>query len=457
MLFVSHANPEDNEFSLWLALRLAAEGYPVWCDLTQLLGGERFWSDIETAIRDRSAKFLFVLSRSSNQKNGPLDELHLALSTARSKELEDFVIPLWIDDLPSSEFNVRLGPLNAIRFQEGWAEGLAQLLRKLRASGVEVDSRFGPAAVGAWWLENVSASRGLKNEAERLTSNFYGLLDAHLHVYRPAPAEGLPPMDPAVPCETSRGLLATFAPPDVVLADHPSLQLVDSIHLDGNARTSPSPPAGWGYGDLRRSITALLNLHWRWFVERCGLRHYSFAHGQPAVYHTLGGLGLARVPFPSPAEPTLTRARQLMGYKTVASGQGEAKRRYWHFGLEARAETELAYGYVMKPRVVFSDDGHSVWNDDNRLHRARRSQCKGWWNDKWRDLIQAAVTVLRGDSEVLDLSAAGAPLQVAAAPTIVTTSVSYSEPSTVLDDAEDLDEDERPTLEVDDDDGDWDA
>ena len=47
MVFVSHANPEDNEFARWLALRLAGEGFPVWCDLTELLGGEDFWKDAE--------------------------------------------------------------------------------------------------------------------------------------------------------------------------------------------------------------------------------------------------------------------------------------------------------------------------------------------------------------------------------------------------------------------------
>jgi len=51
MIFVSHANPEDNLFTRWLALRLAREGYPVWSDLTKLLGGEDFWRDIEVAIR----------------------------------------------------------------------------------------------------------------------------------------------------------------------------------------------------------------------------------------------------------------------------------------------------------------------------------------------------------------------------------------------------------------------
>ncbi|MBZ5503834.1 MAG: toll/interleukin-1 receptor domain-containing protein [Acidobacteriia bacterium] len=41
-VLISHAT-EDNEFTLWLALQLAKEGYRVWCDLTKLLGGENFW------------------------------------------------------------------------------------------------------------------------------------------------------------------------------------------------------------------------------------------------------------------------------------------------------------------------------------------------------------------------------------------------------------------------------
>src|SRR6266404_4768498 len=97
MVFVSHANPEDNLFTRWLALRLAREGYPVWCDLTKLLGGEDFWRDIEAAIRGRTAKFLFVLSKTSNQKQGTLMELAVARKVG--KNIHDFVIPLRIDDI----------------------------------------------------------------------------------------------------------------------------------------------------------------------------------------------------------------------------------------------------------------------------------------------------------------------------------------------------------------------
>lgn len=77
-IFVSHASSEDNEITLWLALRLAREGYPVWCDLTKLLGGEDFWVDAERVLRERTVKFLFVLSRISNQKAGTLKEQALA-------------------------------------------------------------------------------------------------------------------------------------------------------------------------------------------------------------------------------------------------------------------------------------------------------------------------------------------------------------------------------------------
>ena len=70
MVFVSHVNPEDNGFARWLALQLANEGYPVWCDLTRLLGGAKFWEDIQNAISNHTVKFLFALSRPSNAKSG---------------------------------------------------------------------------------------------------------------------------------------------------------------------------------------------------------------------------------------------------------------------------------------------------------------------------------------------------------------------------------------------------
>ena len=67
-IFISHATPNDNQFSLWLALRLMSLGYEVWCDLLSLSKGGDFWSEIETQIRLNTFKFLLVQSKISNSR-----------------------------------------------------------------------------------------------------------------------------------------------------------------------------------------------------------------------------------------------------------------------------------------------------------------------------------------------------------------------------------------------------
>ena len=62
-IFISHATPEDNEFTIWLASRLELLGYKVWIDKKELLGGETFWEIIESAIKINATKFLLVYSK----------------------------------------------------------------------------------------------------------------------------------------------------------------------------------------------------------------------------------------------------------------------------------------------------------------------------------------------------------------------------------------------------------
>jgi hypothetical protein len=124
IVFVSHANPEGNAFARWLSLKLAALGYRVWSDVTKLLGGEDFWRDIEPIIRDSTVKVLYVLSRASNHKEGALRELRVADAVRKVEKLNDFIIPLRIDDLPHSEINIEIGRLNVIELAESWATGL---------------------------------------------------------------------------------------------------------------------------------------------------------------------------------------------------------------------------------------------------------------------------------------------------------------------------------------------
>jgi hypothetical protein len=175
MIFVSHANPEDNDFAQWVSLQLANVGYPVWCDLTRLLGGETFWDDIQEAVKERTIKFLFVLSRSSNAKDGTLQELDCAKGMAKKLKttIRDFIIPLKIDDLPHDDVHILVRRLNHISFRPSWARGLAQLLDKLETDTVPKKPNFNPAAVGAWWRRQFDVNRGVTDEPEEYLSNWF--------------------------------------------------------------------------------------------------------------------------------------------------------------------------------------------------------------------------------------------------------------------------------------------
>jgi hypothetical protein len=172
MIFISHANPEDNVFTRWLALQLGRCGYPVWCDLTQLLGGEAFWTDIEKALRERTVKFVYVLSRTSNSKDGPLNELQVASNVARDEKLNDFIIPVAIDDLPSRQTHIQISRLNHIRFGHSWADGFQILLELLERENVQKDEkRFGAKAVSDWWRLYSPVDLGVRRENEMHVSN----------------------------------------------------------------------------------------------------------------------------------------------------------------------------------------------------------------------------------------------------------------------------------------------
>ena len=82
-LFLSYAG-EDGALAEWLTLKLVSEGYRVWCDRVKLLGGESYPKDISTAIRERTFRFVPLLSHYSIAKENPLKERTLAHAVSRS-------------------------------------------------------------------------------------------------------------------------------------------------------------------------------------------------------------------------------------------------------------------------------------------------------------------------------------------------------------------------------------
>ena len=89
-VFLGHANPHDNAFSLWLGARLTAAGYDVWSDLRHLYGGETFWNDIEDGLREQAADYVPIISLSSvsRERRGFHDEVAMAVQVMRNPGLD---------------------------------------------------------------------------------------------------------------------------------------------------------------------------------------------------------------------------------------------------------------------------------------------------------------------------------------------------------------------------------
>ncbi|MGI8744436.1 MAG: toll/interleukin-1 receptor domain-containing protein [Bryobacteraceae bacterium] len=434
MLFLSHANPEDNEFTLWLALQLAKEGYPVWCDLTKLLGGERFWTDIEKAIRQRTGKFLYVLSATSNEKDGPRRELQLAQSIERTEKLSDFIIPLHIDALPFSDANILLQGIMGISFKSGWQAGLGNLLRKLNEEGIPKKPGFSPAAVGDWWRSNCSPDQGIQDKSEIYYSNWFGIAEPprfYIHSLRRS-GIGLIECPASSPVPVYQDGISLF-----------SFALADELepHLR-QSEVSISDSTDFGFWEYVRQVpderarrkrenclSNLIRIAWERSMAARNLQQHSLANRASCSYFTSGFAPGNVVSFTNIHGKPSDRA--MIGFKTVGG-----TKRYWHFAFSCRVICRPMLACIVKSHVVFSDDAKNVWKSASRLHSARRSQCKNWWNPVWRDRVIAATTWLTdGDGLIRIPVASGLFLEICGSPVRFESPVAYHDPQEEVDSA----------------------
>lgn len=394
LIFISHANPEDNEFSRWLTLRLASLDYPAWCDVTELLGGERFWDNIEEIIRNRSVKFLFVLSKDSNNKQGPKNELHVAQAVQSKHELEDFIIPLKIDDLPYEEMSIQINPLNAINFTNNWAEGLETLIKKLEKDGVSKSSEFGANVVSEWWKNTYNPGISLEEEKEEYLSNEFEILslpdEIFFHkiddrnIYHILNQDIFP-----YPFRQHRNYILSFANPEVIQGHAKIHTLIGSSMplsvkelLDGKYNSLIDKY------EFNKIMTGFLSVALEKYSIKKGLKVYYLSGKNPCLYF----------------HPEVDKQINFVGLKGKNTyrfmySYSEANDYYWHFGINFNPVLFPESTVNILPTVLFSDDGDKIWDSTSRLHRKRRTHCKRWYNKEWGDRVKAAMHWLADDNE----------------------------------------------------------
>lgn len=432
MIFVSHANPEDNQFALWLSLRLANCGYPVWCDLTKLLGGEYFWEDIEKAIRSRTQKFLFVLSKTSNYKPGALDELNLALTVERRDNLKDFVIPLLIDDLQPKDFNISLQRRIAIPFHQNWASGLKQLLTKFDKDKILKDPRFNPSAVNTWWEANTLTDCAIRTESEDYFSNLFPIKSLppviYIHTFQTSYSYALKKNRLHYPYRRNGSYLISFASADNLTQNAPLEGLIINSKLINlqDFLQGISTPLTLKSQDAQNMVTDLVRKSWE-NLAWSKLPLHKLGKYKKAVYFRNDYIKGNRVK----AQLDFVSGRDIVGCRNRRDQYGNIIRTtYWHFALEAKPIIFPYPAFFIIPHVLFSNDGKNIWESDLRNNKARRRYCKDWWNPEWRDRLLGMIDWLGDKQGYMELSLGSEKdVQVSTIPTVFQAPVTYIEPT----------------------------
>lgn len=439
IIFISHGRPEDDELTRWLCGRLTARGYRVWADLEQLHGGEPFWSDIQRVIRENTVKFIPIMSRTSVNREGVLNEITEAVNIKKKLEDPKFIIPLRADDLPWSEFPIQIAQLNGLDFCTDWMRNFGSLLKALEAGNVprsegnpEVQ-RVADLLVQARQTLLPAPSDALFNRLnvielpERIRYLHTSMSSANLA----AAAPGL-----GIPCAAHDRLLVTFADLDSLRAAVPEgmqleLEFRHETSLDEFLRGhAPSGP------DLTRQqahnhLSAILRSAMERYLRQAGLVQFDRRWFVPKDWRPDN-------------KGHYWRPDGKTAYRVLV---GLSKELTWHMAISFKVFTSNPARIQIIPHVLFSQDGISPLEDQKQL---RRQRCKLWWNDKWRDLTLAFLSELFGHQQAIAEIALGgaAHMKVATSPVRLTLPVSYNAEKSYVPESE---EDEAAAWSEDDD------
>lgn len=439
VIFISKGTPEDDDFVLWLAPRLEAQGYTTFADILSLEPGDRWRREITGTLHTKAAKMLLCCRDVTLAKTGVQEEIGIALDLA--KELDDprFIIPLRLEQFRKL-FGV--GELQYINFEGRWADGFEELLDAFARQGVPCDP--GRIAINPNW-ENYKKRHAIKIEdaPERLTSNWLRVskIPDTIRYFQPTGAINHQALhqecrDFRYPAEVYlRGFFSFCELEEVnkALSHVGRFSLAAEFPLmDFLEYGAQSPPIR--RREASNLLISMFHQAWEGYCRERKLREYFYS--QVSGFHV--------------ADEHIPIGKRLrwgtQGENRSSMLRNKAQGKVWQFGVTALPAFWPFPHFKLKSRVLFAEaDGDragSIFQDKNLQHRLRRRVCKGWRNKQWHGRLMAFLELLSGDQAVLKLPlATNSFVKLDAAPILFTSPVTTVLPN-LLDDADEDDDDD---------------
>ncbi|MDD4437963.1 MAG: toll/interleukin-1 receptor domain-containing protein [Tissierellia bacterium] len=383
-IFISHATPDDNDFTKWLALKLIGLGYEVWCDILFLDKGVDFWSKIEKEIRENAIKFLIVSSSYSNQREGVLKELAVAAKVKKQLSDSTFIIPLAIDEkLSYDDINIDIVRLNAIDFKKSWASGLRDLLEALEKHNVPKSSPD-LAKSNQLYQQIFLHDKSVIEKEEIYVSNWFSIMsfpdELRFHQYDKKLPNDYDVRKLTFPAIRYKNYLCTFAweydfiyqlPKTETYNRNFTIRIPTADILSGQYNSDFI-----GNFECQRLIVQLLNKAFELRMKDKNVREYQMSN-KIGYWIEKGKL-----------EKDRFNKVQLVG---------KLKEKNWHFGISAAAKLYPFPVLMVSSHIFFTEDGAKLIETKSIQHSSRRRQGKNWWNDDWKTKLLAFVKYLSDD------------------------------------------------------------
>ena len=435
-IFISHSNPDDNDQARWLGLQLMTLGYEVWCDVFNLKGGEKFWAEIENEIRNNTCKFLYILTRNSNQKDGCLNELSVA--EAVDKQLDDkrFIIALHFDsELNYDDVNINLKRKIDLNFKTDLQQGLKDLL-KIFNEAPKAKIRETPdfAFIQNYWATVYLQDRKPIEKEENYTSNWFPFISfpekLYFHNFKGMIPKKFDWKKLPFPTYGYKKWTATFGSCYDFIEQLPKTEQYNS--KDSRAY------------DIAKILNENLEDD---FISNRTLRN---------MINNLISVGFVN---------TLKQKEQLMMYEMsnkiafcfredlndeskFGHGQlvGKRKERKWHFAFSAFPD--LVHNvFVFRSHILLSENGELV--KSKRIQQSgRRGQGANWWNKHWKHKLLSAISNLVDEENVFKIEVgAEENVLVSGKPLSFSSKISYIDPDEAKEALDDYPDEEEEIIE----------
>ena len=398
-LFISHANPSDNSFTIWLGAKLASMGYEVWADVLRLKGGDDWQRKLEKALRERACKVLLVANPAAVEKQGVRNEIQIATDVAKAIGDDRFIIPL---RLAAYDAPFLIAHAQYIDFSKSWSKGLLELLDTLEST-YKVP-RTPSEGQDVWREIQLIHAKEIISKPETLISNWLPIdgLPSHVRMYDFAPGISIGQSKAKMgsapwPLVTYNRGFISFAPiHDLQYHFGPDMTLLQL----GEKPTEAFIASGWveygiefwvarnQFGDLARQALDKM-------FRSLQLASFEFADGRFAWWVSAG----------SPNGAISFKWGAVSGRRKL-QGVSNKRKVHWHYGVTANARVVPLNHVRIIGRLIFTSDGLKTL-DTARMHRLRRSFAKAWRNARWRDMMLAYLyRVANGRDELIVLTSA---------------------------------------------------